>query len=454
MKVYFLNINNDYPNQYPPIGLLSLAAVCEEKGHEVFLYDLGAKNANYEEFIYEFCSIQPDVICCSVYTTNFLMTLSVLDHLKKIKSNLIIIVGGPHVSALPGSLVKNYSFINYEVIGEGEESLIDLLGGIIIPSSIKGIVYRESFGSIAMTEKRERIKDLRELPLPKIDLIKRFIYSRDKFSMGKRVGAIITSRGCPYNCTFCNKAVFGNTYTRKSTGSVIAEILNQIEVLGIDEINFVDDLFCTDKKWINNFISLLRCYNIKLPWKCTGRVNSLDEYYYEKIKQAGCFMIQFGVETGDETILKSIKKRIKHHEVESTIAACKRVGLNTATYYIIGHPGETHTTAKKTIDFAKHINTDVAHFFVLVPFPGTENYNLVDPELRDDWSRIRYYHNYGLPISLCEISPEELKKYELSAKISYYSRILFLKNCFRKPYKLSLIKISAFVWFTLKRVFK
>lgn len=458
MKVFFCNSPGDYPNQYPPLGLLYLAAAARQGGHEVGFYDMGAHNANTSDFWRQVKEFMPEVFALSLYTTQFEKALQTISELRNAFPSSKIIVGGPHVSALPKQSLDSCKDIDIEVFGEGEITLNELLKAFQYRgdlSGIDGICYRTSDG-IIQNKQREHIEDLDSISFPAYDLIVPFEYSYDKFAYGKKVGIAVSSRGCPYHCTFCNKAVFGSTYRRRSPENIIAELKLQKELLKIDEIYFVDDLFVTNKKWLDSFLELYQKSGINLPWKCLGRVDQVDEATYTRMKDNGCFLIQFGVESGDDAILKSIRKNITREKVENAVKLMKKIGLNCATYFIIGHPGDTYGSVVRTIRFAKQLNADICHFFVLVPFPGTYNYQFVPVELRNSWSRIRYYHKGQYPISLCELTPEELYKLEKQARYEFYGRIrYFLSNIlsFRNPLKLLFVKGEAFAAFFLIRSF-
>jgi radical SAM superfamily enzyme YgiQ (UPF0313 family) len=467
MNIFFLNTSGDYPNQFPPLGLLYLAATCRSNGHTVFLYDLGAGNADFEECMREFDASAAGLVCLSLYTTQITQSLKLINQVRERAPKVKIAVGGPHVSALPTHSLSTCAAIDYEAIGEGENTLIELIKAIESgsePESVNGLCYRAPDSSIRRNAPRERMTDLDAVPFPAVDLIARFKYSYDKFAGGRKVGVAVSSRGCPYNCTFCNKAVFGNRYTRRSPANMIAELRMQRDVLGIDEVYFVDDLFVTDESWLDRFMTAYRESGLGLPWKCLGRVDQVDGSMYRRMKEAGCFLVQFGVESGDEQIIRSIKKGIKLNAVREAVAQCRSAGINAATYFIIGHPGETAETALRTIRFACELNADICHFFVLVPFPGTANYQLLPQELRENWDRIRYYHKGQHPISMCALDPETLYQLEKQARYEFYGRIgYFLTNplALRRPVKLSFIKASAFaayfvvrmaLWLTGRRV--
>lgn len=449
MKVFFLNPAGDYPNGYPPLGLLYLAATCRKFDHEVFFYDLAASNADEEEFRWEFNRVMPDILCVSVYTTGLSKTVALIEKLKRMHSYIRVIIGGPHVSALPGTVIKECTAVDYEVIGEGENTLAELVDKIendLPVGQVKGIVYR-SGKIISRTEKRERIENLDLIHFPAVDLIKRFKYGYDKIAVGKRVGLVITSRGCPYNCTFCHKGTFGNTFTRRSPENVIAEVMYQYYMLEVDEIYFVDDLFITDEEWINSFLDLYSEARIGLPWKCLGRVDQGNEKLYRKMKDTGCFLIQFGVETGNLQIMKKIRKNIKLEQVVDSVNTCKKVGLNSATFFTIGHEGETDNTARETIRFAQKVNSDVCHFFTVSPYPGTYNYNLLNDEEKNQWDRISYYHTKErLPLSVSNITPKNILKYQKNARFEFYGRLGYLSNVLssRGPAKITAVKAIIF----------
>ncbi|MBN1294354.1 MAG: cobalamin-dependent protein [Candidatus Latescibacteria bacterium] len=449
MKVYFLNPSGDYPNGYPPLGLLYLVSICKKYGHSVYFYDLAAKNSDIGKFENELESICPDILCVSVYTTGLNNTMKLLAEIKNKYPKLKIIVGGPHVSALPESLIEKYNAIDYEVIGEGEKTIIELLESIKNGTPavlVKGISYR-SVSGIIRTGNRERITNLDTIPFPAVDVIRRFKYGYDKISVGKRVGLIITSRGCPYNCTFCHKGTFGNKYTRRSPVNVIEEVIHQYCLLEVDEFYFVDDLFVTDEKWMIEFIERYNKTGLGLPWKCLGRVDHGSESLYRKMKEAGCFLIQFGVETGNEQIMKNIRKNIRFDQVEESINICKKAGINSATFFTIGHEGENEKTALDTIRFAQKLNADVCHFFTVSPYPGTANYNLLSEKEKIDWDKISYYHTKDrLPISISNLSPLQILQYQKNARFEFYGRLKFLLNIInsRGPIKITMIKLAIF----------
>ncbi len=451
MKVYFVNSNGDYPNDFPPLGMLYLASYIRSVGHNVKFYDLGAPGALWTVFEERLKEFSPEVVGVSLYTTQIEISVSLINKIKELVPTTKIIVGGPHVSALPGATLREEVNIDVEVFGEGEITLSEYLRhyetGVPRLSEIDGLVWRNG-KEIVQNSAREYIADLDSLPFPAYDLVKEFRYSRDKFAYGFRVGIIVSSRGCPYRCTFCNKAVHGSRYRRKSPGKVVEEIRLQKEILGIDEVYFVDDLFVTNKSWLEEFMLLYRTSNIGLPWRCLGRVDQVGFPVYEKMKKAGCFLVQFGIESGDNDVLKKIKKNITREQAMSAVCAARKAGLNTATYFVLGHPDDTYSTIKKTIEFAQELNADACHFFVMVPFPGTYNYTLLPDNLKTAWKRIRYYHKGEHPICLCELTPLELYKLEKQARYEFYGRGgYFLTNVltFRFPIRLGVIRLGAFL---------
>ena len=451
MKVFFVNSSGDYPNQFPPLGLLYMASSTRASGHTVGFYDLGAGNAQASELKSEVAAFNPDIFGLSVYTTQIENTVSTIKMLRGLCPNARFVVGGPHVSALPGKTLEMIPDIDFEVIGEGEETFRELLAllqmGSASFSEIPGLCFRSN-DAIVQTSARTHIKNLDDIPFPAHDLAARFTYSYDKFAAGRKVGIAVSSRGCPFMCTFCNKAVFGSSYRRRTAENLVAEIKQQKEILGIDEIYFVDDLFVTNQKWLDGFFERYRESNLGLPWKCLGRVDQVDKTTYRKMKENGCFLVQFGIESGDDKMLEKIEKRITREKASFAVKAAQEAGLSTATYFILGHPGDSYRSVLATIDFALSLNADVCHFFVLVPFPGTANYKLLPFELQNAWDRIRYYHKGQYPISLCDLTPPELYQLEKQARYEFYGRLNYLLRnvlTFRSPLKVTISKTGACV---------
>ena len=458
MRILFINPAGFGTNEYPPLGLLYLASVAKRNEHEVDFFDEGIDKS--ESNVIEYVKKQkPEIVAFSLYTVNLIDSYRIIKKISKLNPRPTIITGGPHATALPEKTLQECPEIDYLIYGEGENTFIELLEALEEEKEVKNIkgIYYHNNGIIMHTEPRPYIKDLDSLPFPSYDVIQKYHYPMDMVVKGKKVATVITSRGCPYHCAFCNKAVFGDEYRRRSPKNVVSEIKELINK-GIDEIYFVDDLFAFNKKWLSDFYKELDKEKIRIPWKCLGRVGALDHNDFKAMKEHGCYVIELGIESGNNEILKDIHKKITIEEAERTVKEAKKAGLAVHTFWILGHRLDTEETIKQTIDTAKRFNSDFVSFFVLVPFPGTEVYRFIPEELRCRWERIGYYHKDTLPISICKVSPQRLLELEEEAFWHYFLRFRYIiDNIIFTKSRLRLIKIKMILWrlkIHLKKVLK
>ena len=450
MKILFINPPGNTPNEYPPLGLLYLASVARKSGYTVDFFDAGiennAKNISLEDDIIKF---NPDVCALSLYTTNILEAFNIIRWVKTRLPKCKVVVGGHHATALPERTMKECQDIDYLVYGEGEETFVELLNAIdknYSASEVRGIFYRAN-NSIRSTEPREYIEGLDSIPFPAFDLSKDFNYPYDAFVQGRRVGVIVSSRGCPYKCVFCNRAVFKSKYRRRSPGNVVAEMKYQIEKFGVDEIYFMDDLFAINRRWLNEFYLELEENAVKVPWKCLGRVDILSKEDFVRMRKNGCYIIQFGVESGNDKILEDIKKHITVDQARRSFKEARDAGLHTHGFFIFGHRKDDNSSIKQTLKFAQELNPPFISFFLLVPFPGTEVYSYVNSEQRYDWDRIKYYHFGTLPISVCKIDPRSLVLFADQAFSEFYGRMRYLwQNLFHADSSLKIRKMIVINW--------
>ena len=459
MRILFINPQGFGTNEYPPLGLLYLASIAKKNDHQVDFFDAGVVKNKLSNAIEYVKNKNPDVVAFTLYTVNLIDSFALIKNISELKPKPVIVVGGPHATALPEKTLQECPEIDYLIYGEGENTFIELLdalekGGEV--KNIKGIYYHNN-GLVMHTEPRPYIKNLDSLPFPSYDIIQKYRYPMDMVVKGKRVATVITSRGCPYHCTFCNKAVFGDEYRRRSPKNVVSEIKELINK-GVDEIYFVDDLFAFNKKWLSEFYKELDKEKIRIQWKCLGRVGTLGYSDFKAMKDHGCYVIELGIESGNDKILRDINKKINIKEAEKTVKEAKRAGLAVHTFWILGHRLDTEETIKQTINTAKRFNSDFVSFFVLVPFPGTDVYSFVPENLRYKWERIGYYHKDVLPISICKVPPQRLLELEEKAFMGYFLRYRYIvDNILFTKSGLRLIKIKMILWrlkIHLKKILK
>jgi len=351
-------IHNLLQSYYPPLGLVHIGSVLEKAGHQVKIIDAEAEGLSDDIIRKRIMKFQPEF--CGIHTNTWTFK-SVKKLAKQIKNwfqNIKIILGGPHLVNFGELSLKECSSIDYGVVGEGEETIVDLLNNLENPQKVKGIIYRD--GKVIKTEPRPYIENLDKLPLPAWHLLPMGKY---KYTLGRRKGFAIlfSSRGCPYNCIFCDsKERFGKTTRYRSVESLIEEIDLLYNQHKVREIIFYDDTFTLNKQRIYDLCQRLEKYN--LLWECRTRINCVDYNLLKAMTKAGCYRIRFGVESGNQRILNILKKGITLEQARDAFKWCKELNIKTFAYCMIGNPTETEKEMEETINFVLELDPDYAVF--------------------------------------------------------------------------------------------
>jgi len=377
----------------PPLSSACIAGSLLEKKHEVRIFDFNVYEEGKSEFIRQLKEFNPDFVGISFVTPLFKEMKRVVETIKSIDRNIITIGGGPHCSSFPEETLEDSS-LDIVVIGEGDITIKEIVGNKNL-LKIKGIAYKRN-GKIFVNEKRELIKNLDYLPFPAYNL-----YQIEKYRVPSAIARknpvawVETSRGCPYECIYCNKSCFGRIFRFKSPERVVSEFI-KIKELGFREIHLTDDGFTTDINRAKKICNLLIEKRVNILWSTiTGiRVDRVDLELLKKMKLAGCYRVYFGIESGNQEILNRIKKEISLGQVKLAVKWAKEAGLEVAGYFMIGLPGETKKTMQDTIDFAESLNLDLAKISITIPLPATELFNELDRQKlikTYDWEMFKFY---------------------------------------------------------------
>ena len=418
--------------KYPPMGLLALATYLDKYGYQVSLIDAAVDNLSITSLIEKIKEIKPDLVGISAMSVNIGQTFDLADKIKKYNPDIKIIVGGIHPTVRPEHTLSNKN-IDIAIVGEGELTVIELLAALKNNrplNEIKGLAFRQNDGVI-ITPRRELIPNLNELPIP---LYRLFDLKKYKSPYAKRMPFIsmVRSRGCFYNCTFCgNPKMFGQTFRCQSPARTIEEIDYLVKNFGIKEISFKDTELTLDRN-LEKLCDLLIARNYDLIWTGNGRVNNINENLLRKMKQAGCYSITYGVESGNQEILNRMKKGITLEQVRKAIDLTKKVGLQIVTNFMIGNAYDTKETIEQTIDLAVELDTDYAYFGFTTPFPGTELREQAEAHnwiLDSSMEAIRYD---DLMMNATSLSTEELKTYLNKAYRRFYFRPKYILRRLKK----------------------
>ncbi len=369
MKV--LLINPPYPfeeSPTPPFGLISLAAFLIEKGFEVRIDDFIITPCTDENMKATIRDFNPDVIGATGVTMNIKKGLSILSKYRDLKPEAVFVMGGPHVTFDADAILRDNPFIDYIVRGEGELTFVELLDAIRSrqgAESIAGLSFRKD-GLAVHNEQRPFIEDINILPYPARHLVKLSKYRALGFPIN-----MVTSRGCPHKCIFCLGSKMVGRKVRYFDVSRVVDEFEMLSKMGFKQINIVDDLFTSNKTRCMAVCDEIIRRGIEHPWTAFARVDTVSPELLDSMKRAGCTTLCFGIESANQEILDTVKKKITLAKCESAIAMCQAAGITPMTSYILGLPGETPQTIQNTLEFSKRLSPYYG-YHILAPMPGTE----------------------------------------------------------------------------------
>jgi anaerobic magnesium-protoporphyrin IX monomethyl ester cyclase len=395
-KVLLINPPQKTRYPQPPLGLASVAAVLEGSGHTVKILDMPALRLSGTSVFEIIRQEKPDVVGISAMTPTINAALNVAKKVKEANKSILVALGGPHATILPEETLKNSAFVDAIICGEGERTFLDLVN---LPrdnqtgmDQILGLTYRKE-NIVKSNPSAPLIPDLDILPFPAFHLLPLDKYRmHPPFGRRKPIMPIITSRGCPYRCVFCSKSVFGKKYRVNSPNYVVSEIKFLIERFGVREIKFYDDSFTLNRQRVLEICRQFKEHKIDVQWTCETRVNLVDRDLLAIMKDAGCYMIEYGVESGVQDILNALKKDVTLDQVYNAFKLTHNAGIETVAYFMLGSPGESVRTIEETIAFSKKLDPDFAQFSIATPFPGTELYKLAlqDGQVPNNWNGYVY----------------------------------------------------------------
>lgn len=381
----------------PPLGLAYLAAVAEARGARARILDAQALGLSEQQTAAEISRTPARIIGFTATTPIVNGAYRLAAHACTAHPHARILMGGPHVTALPE---EPFSKIPGAIVvrGEAEETFKDLLDEKP-PEDIAGISFSESGkpgAPVIHNPARPLIADLDTLPMPAYHLlpIRNYYPSLGNYRR-KPALSIIATRGCYGKCTFCYRETFGNTVRTRSLDLIVAELRLLREKYGIRDVSFYDDVFMGTKKKIRSFCERMIKEKLDVIWLCNLRGELTDPETLKLMRRAGCYMVDYGVESGSEEILESMHKNAELERTRECIRMARAAGLDIKCGFIIGSPGETRRSMRATLDTALDIAPDTAMFNISTPFPGTEIFQWAEREgrlLSRDWDLYDYSH--------------------------------------------------------------
>jgi anaerobic magnesium-protoporphyrin IX monomethyl ester cyclase len=409
-----------------PLGLATLAAITREKGWKTRIFDPAVLGWTYEKAAEEILGRSPKYVGITATTIAIHNAARLAQELKKAKADIFIIVGGPHLSSLPEDTLSRFPQFDAGVIGEGDVSIIELLEALREKRDLKevnGIIIRDN-GGLLRTKPRALFSDLDNLPLPAWDLLPRLThYYRPAANCFYQLpsSSLITSRGCPGKCVFCDRTVSGDKLRMYSAPYLMKMVKHLYLTYGVRDIIFHDDNFIAFRKRLYEFCEMLKQEKLNLAWSCTARVDMVNPQLLKAMKEAGCWQVAYGIESGSQELLDFLQKGITLKQVKDALRWTREAGVKNRGYFMLGAPTETARTIRKTIDFLLELELDDFHMSMFSPHPGTEisksiaEYGTVD----NDWRKFGGWHPVFIPKGLTR------------DELIYYHKLAFRKFYFR-----------------------
>ena len=372
-------IKNLYFNS-PPLGIAYVAAVLERDGIPVQIIDAAVEDLTMEDTINRIREIRPSIVGLTSTTNFFGNAVELAEEIKRVLPDTTTVLGGPHVSSNCEPAMVSTCF-DYACIGEGEFTMLELahaLAGSGSVENVKGLAYRVD-GKIHRTEPRPLIEDLNVLPAPARHLLplqKYIPQPNDGPYLPK--AAMISSRGCPYECVFCDHGIFGNVYRTFSASRIVDEMEELVVRYGIRDIAFVDSLFMLNRKRVIDILDEIQRRDLKVHWTCTIRANIAARDILARMKAAGCWRVRIGVEAGNEEVLKLIRKQVSLEQVRRVVGDADNLGLHPKGFFMVGHMGETKETIRQSIELAKELPLTDITVQINTPLPGAPQWSMFD----------------------------------------------------------------------------
>ena len=367
-----------------PLGPAYIAAVLGEQGYEVNVLDLLVSRYSRDKIRKKLEEFRPDIVGVTSVTMNYPVASEILRYCKSVDGDIKTVIGGPHVTFCPVETLNEAPWIDIVVRREGEQTMLDIAGGKKL-EEIAGIAFRADDNEVSMTGERDLLQNLDDIPLPA-----RHLFPLSRYHALDVHASIIAGRGCPFSCIFCVGSKMGGRRARYRNPKLVVDEVEQVLDYGFKEVNFEDDLLTLNHRHLYAICDEIINRGLKFNWSVFSRADTVNLELLRRMKEAGCNWMLYGVESGNQRILDTAKKKITLDKIREGVRLGQEAGINILASFIIGLPGETVETLKETNRFAQELGVSYG-FNVLSPFPGTEVRERADEYgieiLTNDWSK-------------------------------------------------------------------
>ncbi len=368
----------------PSLGLMYLSATLRRAGYTVRHID--HTFLERREVLEQIDALKPDVIgiYCMITMQDEALSLAA-----QVRNKALTVVGGPYPSGEPETFVDDFDLVG---VGEGEEMILGIMEQLHDRrfEEVPGLVFKRG-GEIVRADPHVRTKEMGHLPLPyrgDIPNAQYIDYWRRHWK--DATTPLMSTRGCPFRCDFCHKSVFGDLFSARPVESVVDE-MREIAELGYDHVWMSDDLFTLNYKRTFQLAQAIEDAHLPLTWECLSRVTHVDKALFDQMHRAGCKRIFFGIESGDENVLKEMKKGITPDQARAAVEACVAAGIKAAGFFMVGYLGETTDSLIRSINFSSSLPLDYVSYTIAYPLPGTGFYERVkERRQHGEWHKVRH----------------------------------------------------------------
>ena len=430
-------VNPPYPkgaHQHPPftpLGLGYLAAVLEKNQHQVDVIDCQASKLSYEDFKREISKRQPNMVGLTSTTLTYKSALKVIKIVKEVHPSCLTVLGGCHVTFWDDKALQECPQLDLVVRKEGENTIAEIAERFEAGKDfqdILGVTYRKG-DEIVRNPDRPYIEDLDSLPFPSHHLWP--LENLRKY--GNIIFPLMTSRGCVYWCEFCSAVrMFGRGYRMRSAKNVVDEIEYLHKTYGAQNFTFYDDAFTVDQARVEEICKEIHERKLKIKWDCGTRVDMVTKDLLQKMKDAGCIAVWFGVEAGSQQVIDAMGKGFTANRTKTAFKLAQETGLMTIASVVLGFPGETRESALETIKFIEEINPDDVGYYIATPYPGTP---MAENVKKMGWLRVTDFDKYDTATPIFELptlSMEEVREIREKAFHRFYLRPTYILRMFAK----------------------
>ena len=408
---------------WPPLSLCTMGAVLRDDGFEVKINDCPSEGVNREGLRKILKEYKSDLLVFSSSTPSIKHDSKIPALAKEVLPELKVAAFGIHVGVLPDDTFTMSPGLDFILKGEPEFSALELARALSAGDGfdrIAGLSFSLN-GAVVHNENRPFYREIDDLPFPAWDLV-----DLDNYSLpftGKRFVMVMSSRGCPFDCTFCvAQSYYGKKIRKRSAERIVDEIEWTMKTHGIEDFFFWSESFTIVKKNVHELCDEILKRKLKIRWVCNSRVDSVDRELLLKMKRAGCWMISYGIESGDQSILDRALKKVSLEQVERAIELTREVGFQMAGHFVLGLPGETEETLKKTAELSRKLDLDYAQFYCAAPWPGSRLYDMAVKEgwlNTDDWDK---YEQSTMVMDYPEVSGQKVMEHRDRMVRNFYFR--------------------------------